>query len=241
MARWIVLALVVWAACAQAEERLEIEVVAISLYEETAGWWELRLTEPNKMVTVHKALSMLGVAGSKVNVVWDRDVDDFAHLRCTSGTILAETSCYHAATGEFITDWLGFAKNLNDQVPPPGTVQLFILSPNRAEFVWNVPLLGAASRWWWGLELSERHWSNTACRAWAIHDVAVIAHELGHCFQLIHNEDDTDWGIDVMHSSQVLRHDFLKDSNQRIISHHFRREAPAARLAEQPLGVVEFH
>ena len=56
-----------------------------------------------------------------------------------------------------------------------------------------------------------------------------IALELEDCLLLFHNEDDTNWGLDLMHSTAVS-YDWLKDSNLEIVRHQFRVPGPEAKM-----------
>lgn len=99
-------------------------------------------------------------------------------------------------------------------------------------------MLGLA--WRWSRIGETRHWTRSACRAWALHSEPVIAHELGHCFGLVHNEDDTDYGLDLMKSEYAHYH-WVKDSNKNVVRDHFKYPIPlGASLTDQPLE-VELH
>ena len=65
----------------------------------------------------------------------------------------------------------------------------------------------------WTLDRSEHHWTNSSCRAWTIPKLTTVAHELGQCFGLDHNEDSGDMKLDLMHSTESAYFDWLKDSN----------------------------
>ena len=86
---------------------------------------------------------------------------------------------------------------------------------------------------------SEHHWTNSSCRAWTIPKLMTVAHELGHCFGLDHNEDTDDINFDLMHSTVSAYFDWLKDKNREIIQHHFRDDPPPVSLGVRPM--VELH
>lgn len=96
-------------------------------------------------------------------------------MTCDEATLLWEQSCYHAELGD-IEDLPYFVYNLHGgEVPWMGTVQLYVLLL-QDRMAWR-GVLGLAWRWTWPT-FAEPHWNNTACRAWALHSVPVIAHEL---------------------------------------------------------------
>lgn len=95
-------------------------------------------------------------------------------------------------------------------------------------------LMGVASRWFWGDDPSNLdHWKTSACRAWALLSVPVIAHELGHCFGLAHNEDDGDGALDLM-KSHYTHFDWVKLSNKQIVWNHFEGTVPDILLQSSP-------
>lgn len=158
-------------------------------------------------------------------------------LGCWEATVYSEQACIHQELG-IISDLPNFVHDLNDrQYAPTGTVQLNVLILED-EIAWR-GTLGLAYFWWWGSR-SDHHWTKASCRAWAIHSVYVIAHELGHCFGLIHNELDSDSGLDMM-VSHYAHYDWIKPSNRREVRNHFEHPVPLSRnlLGEQP--TVELH
>ena len=86
---------------------------------------------------------------------------------------------------------------------------------------------------------SEHHWKNSSCRAWSILKLTIVAHELGHCFGLDHNEDTDDINFDLMHSTEFAYFDWLEDSNREIVQHHFRELSAEGSTTLVPM--VEFH
>jgi len=96
--------------------------------------------------------------------------------------------------------------------------------------------LGLAS--WARWNIDNPHRGNSSCRAWALHSVPIIAHELGHCFGLKHNEDDHGTELDLMqaHYSHV---DWVKRDNKDIVADYFSPEVASSR-AYKSHPVIEF-
>ena len=65
------------------------------------------------------------------------------------------------------------------------------------------------------------HFSQQSCRILTSNALDVIAHELGHCFGLRHNEDDPNPGVDLMASGSGGR-DWIKTSNRALVRRFFR-------------------
>lgn len=231
-----------------ADERLEIEVVPVIVLESTTV--ESVLTDSEQaarvfyddifpqftemFVSTRDALYALGVSPTEYNL---RLGDHLQMLVCDEATMLSEQSCLHAELGG-ITDLPNFVYNLYDGQPPPrGTVQINVLLLE-TQSAWK-GTLGLAWWWWWG-DRTNLHWSNTACRAWALHSVPVIAHELGHCFTLAHNENDTDYGLDLM-VSRYAHFNWVKDSNKSIVQNHFKTPTPLPLSRSDDRPQVELH
>ena len=227
--------------------RLEIEVVPVIVVEqdtlnaiETDPIAQARLERDlipqfTKMFnSTRDALFALGVEPDEYDL---RLGDLLQVLVCNEATVFFEQTCGHSKLG-IIADLPNFILNLYDSKPSPrGTVQLNILLLE-SEVAWK-GTLGVAWRWWWTTDTSLQHWSNTTCRAWALHSISVIAHELGHCFKLAHNEDDSDNGLDLM-VSHYAHFNWVKGSNKAIVREHFRLPIPlGTALRDTPL--VELH
>ena len=81
----------------------------------------------------------------------------------------------------------------------------------------------------------------------------LIAHELGHCFGLRHNEDDGTNEFDLMHKMPSPLLDYLKRSSRAIVQQHFCDDldpcyapstsllAPTAPVAIERLPLVPLH
>ena len=184
-------------------------------------------------VATQMALYTLGVWPHEYNLHLG-DVMQF--MVCSEASVGWEQECAHEELG-LISDLPNFVYNLYDgEHPPLGTVQLSIILLE-ADIAWK-GVLGLAWRWW--SRSAPKHWTNWTCRAWALNSEPVIAHELGHCFGLVHNEDDTDSGLDLM-TSHYAHYDWVKDSNKDIVREHFKYPIPLGTAdADQPLE-VELH
>ena len=229
-----------------ADQRLEIEIVPVVVVErdtilaiETDPEVQERLgldLSPQltqMFVSTRNALYALGVEPHEYNLHLG---DYLQFLVCEEATVLSEQSCYHVELGA-ISDLPNFLRDLYDgQAPPRGTVQLNILLLE-SEVAWK-GTLGVAWWWWWG-DRYRHHWSNTACRAWALHSVSVIAHELGHCFRLAHNEDDSQYGLDLMFSLYT-HFNWVKERNRSIVEYHFRLPIPLL-ISTNDRPQVELH
>lgn len=230
-----------------ADERLEIELVPVVVVGSNTA--ESILTDMDEagrlffddifpqftemFVATRDALYALGLSPTEYNLHLGNLLQ---LLVCNEATVFSEQSCRHLELGE-ISDLPNFVYDLYDGQPPiQGTVQLNVLLLEE-QAAWK-GTLGVAWRWWW-VEDSSQHWSNTACRAWALHSVSVIAHELGHCFRLVHNENDNDYGLDLM-VSHYAHFNWVKDSNKSLVQHHFRTPMPLpVSRTDQPL--IELH
>ena len=226
------------------EDRLKIEIVPIvvvdaSIVDVPAEEIEARLevTLVPQVATVfsevHEALNLLGLGYHQYTLYYG----DHVHIMvCEEATVHAEQTCIHGDLGT-IADIDTFVIDLYDnEAPPRGTVQLNVLLLEKG-VAWR-GVLGVAKSWYWGSLSVDRHWTNRACRAWALHSAWVIAHELGHCFGLKHNEDDTDNGLDLM-ISHYAHFDWVKDSNKAIVQTHFRHPPPAVST-RSALPALEF-
>ena len=170
--------------------------------------------------TVRDSMLVLGVQPTQYNLYLDNHV---VVIQCTNATIHSEQQCNHGDTGA-IDDLPNFVHDLYDrETPSQGTVQLHILILQDG-VSWK-GTLGLAWHWWWVQDRSAWHWTNRACRAWALHSSPVVAHELGHCFGLEHNEENADATLDLM-LSYYTHFDWVKDSNQVIVQQHFRYPIP---------------
>ena len=234
--RWFGLCLVFWAGSVwsqtpmdrfdvsiPASDRLEIEIVPILVLEENSDLLSalssLDLQVARMFSTVHEAMQLLGLGFSNYTLIYG---DHVHFLLCDEATLYFEQTCSHGDLGT-ISDLSRFVVDLHDDEPPPiGTVQLNILIL-ADRLAWS-GILGVAWRWWWN-EGRQHHWTTSACRAWGLHSVSVVAHELGHCFWLQHNEDDPDFGLDLM-TSHYSHYGWVKESNKEIVQDHFEYPPP---------------
>ena len=235
--------LVAWSVGVQAEDRLNISVIPVYVLVGTSAqtdedydvqWDYMVADEPETLVTVHMALKLLGVHPDEYAVSWDATKAET--VKCFPPNTLLPFSCEHELMG-LISDWPRFAIDLHEHVPM-SKLELHVLIFPSKHFAWNNEQFGTAATWNWALDRTEHHWTYTSCRAWAVHDLIVVTHELGHCFGLIHNEEDSDINLDLMHSYRTL-YDWLKDSNANIVQHHFRETSPLLRTGMRPQ--VELH
>ena len=259
MKRWIVLCLVAWVGNAQAQlalpsmsERLVIEMIPVmvltpdtltSLFDvngnvsddEAKRFYDDVAPKFTEMfVSTRRALYTLGVDPTEYDL---RLGEIMQFLICDEATVLSEQTCLHFELGP-ILDLGNFVYDLYDQkLPPMGIVHLHILLLE-SEVAWSGKL-GVAWRAWRRGEEAIHHWSNTRCLAWALRSVSVIAHELGHCFRLKHNEDDTDYGLDLMKTTYT-HFDWVKPSNLAIVRHHFRTPIPLSAVPTEPME-IELH
>lgn len=225
-------------------ERLDIEVIPIIVFDSSI------VNEPEQEAideavhsltpqfhemfsAVHEAMHTLGLNYFQYSLYYG---NHFHILVCEEATLYAEQTCAHGDLG-IITDLPNFINDLHDGEPPPkGTIQLnVVILENKLS--WR-GILGAALWWYWGGDSSLHHWTNRACRAWALLSMQVIAHELGHCFGLIHNEQDTDSGYDLM-VSHYAHFDWVKESNKEIVQDFFSYPppVPAFEMTAEPIMV----
>lgn len=208
-------------------DRLEIEIVPVYVNdvipmtpeEELAIILKKVAQIPEILGMVHRALAMVNVGHGQ----YDLSVSfEFHDLRCTKATVLVEQICTHETAGP-IRD----LKDFLAQLYPPGPHELGVV---------QLHVLLLPEQWYWKGYVGQtwmyrytnpnyRHWSTTSCKLWAIAEIEPIAHELGHCFQLVHNEDDSDTGIDLMLAAPGYN-DWLKESNIKIVAQHFRIPPP---------------
>ena len=213
--RWFVLCTAVWmgALSASEQERMKIEVIVLEVFDSanTVAFSEItwdRLDEipdrdsqhANVLGDVHWALDVLHAGPGNYHVIseWPSEITYLVTLVCDKATLHHEQRCWSWTLNETIADWENFIYDAYGQEPAPaGTVRLHVLNLPDG-FPWK-GLRGAA--WWayWG-SASDRRWNTSSCVAWAIYDPTIIAHELGHCFGLDHNEEDIgDFDLDLMY------------------------------------------
>ena len=263
--RWFALCLVAWAGCAGAQRfmpndtflipddlmhRLEIQLVPVYVLDsdtlvdvlDDEALIEEIVLEISEEVTpmfdnVRRALEALGITFGRYNISLG---DRFEFIECfrsrsSIGNVLPQ-DCWHGETG-IISDWPNFVQDLYDGAnPSQRIVQLNILILQDG-LPWT-EVIGYTWRWWWGAD--QKHWTTSACRIWSLNELPVIAHELGHCFGLAHNEDEPfGYGADLMRSNPGY-FDFLNELNSENVENYFRHPPPEISI----LGVrpqVELH
>lgn len=220
-------------------ERLDIEIVPVVVISETSasafyeaddqeGLGELFLSLFSQISDVfgstHDALHTLGVEPFQYNLHLGSEM----HIMiCREARLYSEQQCVHEDLG-LIEELPDFVHDLHDrEAPPRGSVQISIVVLED-EVAWS-GVIGRARFWWWG-DRFDNHWTRTACRAWALHSVPIIAHELGHCFMLRHNEQDSDSGLDLM-LANYTHFDWVKNSNKEIVERHFRHPTPELSIS----------
>ena len=231
LAAWFMI-LFVFSEAGVASERLELELVPVYVTDPVAqrapGDAELSAV----LSRTHEAMALLGVPADAYNVVLS---DHAEYLDCSPATVLVEQLCHHATLGP-IADWTAFAKTLYP-VPRPREYRLLVLMlPER--WAW----MGVAGyTWWWRWtnDPNALHWTNVACRAWSIDDLVHIAHEIGHCLMLVHNQEDTDRDIDVM-LAVPGRVDWIKPSNAERVLHQLRENPEPANTLVRPVEAFAF-
>ncbi|MCZ0951693.1 MAG: hypothetical protein OXQ89_19135 [Rhodospirillaceae bacterium] len=238
MKRWLVLCSVAWAASVQAQDRLEIEIVPVWVMEIYGQAEPPPMAIPKALSTVHEALAILGVQPNEYNISVSERTE---YLECSRKTMLWEQECDHYPHGTLRTDtqsWSDFVRAL----PRSGAGKIILWMFIRpTSWPWD-GVRGIASR---TVKVHEGvvydHWSRRECRVLSIDTLNVIAHELGHCFLLDHNEDDMDYSIDLM-QAYSSDYDWLKDSNKAIVRHYFRQKEPdpASSLRAVPASEIIF-
>ena len=206
---------------------------------------------PSTLSTVRDALDMLGVMTGEYDL---RPYDVTGLAICRKTRVLLATAgleCGSYIDGE---GWIpgneailqqmalfGMVQDLDDGMPLDEAVDKgagsAMNTPRGYVILW-VPLTPTTN--WWSdrvvgeafaliaVDWTEQHWSTSACAAWAVNKVVNIAHEMGHCFGLIHNQDDTrDRDFDLMRDDGAQgNREYLKDNNKAIVRHHFRALSP---------------
>ena len=195
------------------------------------------LTELNRALSsIHEAMSILGVRPNEYNLVLSENIE---YMECTEATVLAPQSCTHQRVGTVDTSassWTAFIRAVYAE-PDRGEHQLLVLI-RPENWAWT-SISGLALVWKTELVPAQHNWRSTSCRAWSINEVNYLAHELGHCFRLVHNEDDTNREIDLMLASPAYI-DWLKPSNQSTVRHHFRPVRIREETSLRPLMEIHY-
>ena len=211
------------------QERLELELIPVWVVNAELEASADAGAVYRALATVHGSMATLGVQPDEYNVTLS---DRSEVLECNRVSVLEPvTSCRHKRIGEVSgTGWHSLVKDLYPAPAKRDYQLLVLLLPDAWPWVdvsgwsvlWQVP--------------GTSHWTESACRAWGMLNPIVIAHELGHCFGLVHNEIDAeDYGVDLMLAKPVYT-DWLKPSNAEKVRYWFRDEVrphlPSARLME---------
>ena len=238
--RWWVLLLLFWDPISHAQERLELEVQLIDVFP--WEWpdddldYDYSVTVGESISMVHRAMEVLGIFHDEYNI---RVSDDFPLMSCDTASALEAQSCDVPYTGyphsvisgwspDTLESWTDFLKSQthfpNGIVPNVRQFKLLLLVIPEG---WAVDgWLGVNQPWARTVDgVTGGHWTQRACTAgvWvnSPNSMLTIAHELGHCFGLVHNEDDlSSYDIDLMLST-LGGNDFLHYTNQQRIRRQF--------------------
>lgn len=234
-----------------AQDRLSIEVVPVYILPQGAFSAQTRDQEHVEAMmpvpadadlavrAVHEAMSILRVDGQQYDVF--RSTDRARILECTLATPGIPSTCGSLRAGNVLSPinefgmlelWLSLGFETSQNEPSkrdPGTVLALILVKH-PEFPWDGGIGGRTEvRRPIDTPVREMHWSTTTCSFWAHLHVTTIAHELGHCFGLLHNGpedenfDGTDNTLDLMTTNGAFYHrKNLKLSNIARVIVHFR-------------------
>ena len=210
-------------------ERLEIEIVPV--FVESAGgepfFGPFESAYFEAFINTHRAMELLGVEPWEYNIRLSSEEET---LYCERATVLSMgQACRHDVIGE-IADWMNFPRDLalhsdylNANVRTLsdvlGTVRLYLVI-RPYEWAW-IGIAGSAVGNVEQLWAPDHHWTNTFCWAWTVDETIFIAHELGHCFGLQHNEDDGTNEFDLMYKMPTPLLDYLKESNRTVVQQHF--------------------
>ena len=232
-------------------ERLLIELLPVPIWAGLSEVWTSgidsgRAESTAAMLAVHEAMLLLKVNRDEFDVVWHPD----SHLLwCTYGTTQFISTCSSFQSGSEVVlsadEMRTLPQTLGYNTRPQGKILLAILLKTPG-FPWDGGLLGRASvSTWTGWDPQDMHWSTMSCLAWSHVDVLTIAHELGHCFGLVHNDsvyanlDGADDTIDLMAANvSRYRSDRLKPSNQERIWQNFRFLGATPFSSQAPLTIT---
>ena len=214
--------------------RLEIDIVTLTVIPESVvlgdpdDFWEYLDSQvwsqnTDVFTAVHDAMDTLGVHPWNYNLKWSSHGG--TDIVCSEADLLSEQRCEAYRGRTSIGNVMDYLNELNDgEMPLAGHIQLYVVLLGDS-VAWRGKL--GTARWqWWG-DREDHHWSTTSCRAWSLHSVPILAHELGHCFHLRHNEDDLDFsfGLDLM-VSYYTHYSWVKEYNRKKVDHHFRVMLP---------------
>ena len=180
--------------------------------------------------TTRAALEILGVEPDEYVLV----AGDIAPLTCGQPSPGAAMECAHPAYGPLSADWQSwdrFAASMPE--PPNGTVRLMVIqhevvldgsrdyARGHAKSSMDMATWNALHYGFFAPVVDSDHYSQQTCRVITSPAVGTVAHELGHCFGLAHNEGDPDNLIDVMafDGSGPL---WLKPANRTVVRRFFR-------------------
>ena len=234
--------LLVLSGTASAQERLGIALMPLWVTDARMVESAPRLEEFNRALSrVHEALALLGVRPTEYDLSASEQTET---LECDKAAVHLQQQCFHEragtvsigaldAEGGIAPDFDGMSQlvgEIHEGGPGAGRINLYVLIMPE-DWAW-LGYPGIAQQWLYGDE-GQRHWSNTGCKTITVMALPVLAHELGHCFGLMHNDKDDDYEIDLMLSSAGYK-TWLKPSNIAKIRHHFREDVPPEAFGVQP-------
>lgn len=213
--RWLVALSVFWVACAHGQERLDFQIQLIAVVPVDASGiqresLEYTMTPGEAIGMVHEAVEMLGIHPGEYSVT---PRDEIKIMRCETPLPTDEGAqyCYFPSSEERFDLNDRDSNNINydqgDTLQLPGqsgqeifrqgtyTITLLLI-PQRFALA-KKTYSGLANWFSWN---NGTHWQDRSCSAWAntLQGESIVAHELGHCLGLQHNDEDGSTVQDLM-------------------------------------------